>query len=47
MALEKTFRHPVKVPRWPTNFAPGIKTKFKDFSGEIQIYWLTFHWGAK
>ena len=29
------FRHPVQVPRWPSNFAPGIKTKLKDFSGEI------------
>ena len=27
--------HPVQVPRWPSNFAPGIKTKFKDFRGEI------------
>ena len=23
------------IPLWPSNFAPGIKTKFKDFSGEI------------
>ena len=28
-------KHPVQVPRWPSNFAPGIKTKFKDFRGEI------------
>ena len=27
--------HPVQVPRQPSNFAPGIKTKFKDFNGEI------------
>ena len=25
---------PVQVPRWPSNFVPGIKTKFKDFSRE-------------
>ena len=24
----------VQVPRWPSNFVPGIKTKFKEFSGE-------------
>ena len=24
------------VPLWPSNFAPGIKTKFKDFSGEYK-----------
>ena len=28
-------KHPVKVPRWPPNFAPEIKTKLKDFSGKI------------
>ena len=28
--------HPVQVRRWPSNFTPGIKTKFKDFNGEIQ-----------
>ena len=28
--------HPVQVPVWPFNFAPGTKTKFKEFSGEIQ-----------
>ena len=27
--------HPVQVPRWPSSFAPGIKTKFKDFGGEM------------
>ena len=25
--------HPVQVPRWPSSFAPGIKTKLKDFRG--------------
>ena len=25
----------VQVPLWLSNFAPGIKPKFKDFSGEI------------
>ena len=30
----------VQVPRWPSNFAPGIKTKFKKFSGE-QVKKLT------
>ena len=24
----------VQLPRWPSNLGPGIKTKFKDFSGE-------------
>ena len=28
-------KHPVQVRWWPSNFAPGIKIKFKDFSGEI------------
>ena len=27
--------HPVQVHLWPSNFAPGIKTKFKYCSGEI------------
>ena len=27
--------HPAQVPRWPSNFAPGIKTKFNDFSEKI------------
>ena len=27
--------HPVQVPWWPSNFSTEIKTKFKDFSGEI------------
>ena len=27
--------HPVQVPWWPSNFAPGIKTKFNGFSGEM------------
>ena len=27
--------NPVQVPWWPSNFVPGIKTKFKVFSGEI------------
>ena len=27
--------HPVQVLLWPSNFLPGIKTKFKYFSGEI------------
>ena len=44
--------HPVQVPRWPSNFAPGIKTNFKYFSGEIwkiKIHrgQLIFHRGAK
>ena len=26
---------PVQVPRWPSNLAPRIKTKFKEFSGDI------------
>ena len=30
------FKHPVQVPQWLPNFAPGIKTKFKYFSGEIK-----------
>ena len=29
------YRHPVQMPRWPSNFVSGIKTKFKNFSGEI------------
>lgn len=29
-------RHPVQEPLWPSNFAPGIKMKFKNFSGELQ-----------
>ena len=28
--------HPVRVPRWPSDFPPGIKTKFNDCSGKIQ-----------
>ena len=28
-------KHPVQVPRWPRNFDLGIKTKFKELSGEI------------
>ena len=24
------------MPRWASNFAPGIKAKFKDLSGEIK-----------
>ena len=28
--------HPVQVPRWPSNFAPGPKIKFKDSSREIK-----------
>ena len=35
--LKNLFTHPVQVPRWPFNFAPGFKTKFKDFSREIYI----------
>ena len=27
--------HPVQVPKGSSNFAPRIKTKFKDFSEEI------------
>ena len=27
--------HPLQVPWWLSNFAPGIKTKFKDFSGDL------------
>ena len=50
-----SFKHPVQVARWPSNFAPGIKTKFKYFSGEmqkkkkneIQRGQLIFHRGAK
>ena len=46
-----TFIHPVQVARWQTNFAPGIKSKLKDFSGEIKkskIHQgqLIFHRGA-
>ena len=26
---------PYPSAQWPSNFTPGIKTKFKDFSGEI------------
>ena len=43
----------VQVPRWPSNFAPWIKTKFKDFRGEtykkkkIHQGQLIFHRGAK
>ena len=29
------YAHPVQVPRWASNFAPGVKAKFKDLSGEI------------
>ena len=28
-------RHPVQVPRCSSTFPPRIKTKFKDFTGEI------------
>ena len=28
--------HPVQVPRCPSKIVPGIKTKFKEFSGEIK-----------
>ena len=28
--------HPVQMSWWPSNFAPGIKTKFTEFSEEIQ-----------
>ena len=28
--------HPVQVPWWPSNSAPGIKIKFKDFSGKYK-----------
>ena len=28
-------KHPVQVPRWPSDIALGIKTKFKKFSEEI------------
>ena len=28
-------KHPLQVTRWPSNFAPSMKTKLKDFSGEI------------
>ena len=42
--------HPVQVTRQPSNFAPEIKIRFKDFSEEIykknQIQ-LIFHWEAK
>ena len=24
------------MPRWPSNFAPGIKTKFKNFNREFE-----------
>ena len=30
------FIHPVQVHRWPFNFAPEIKTKFKHFKREIK-----------
>ena len=44
--------HPVQVPQSPSNFAPGIKTKFKEFSVKIWKNWthwdqLIFHRGAK
>ena len=26
--------HPIQVPRWPFDFAPGIKTKFKKIEQE-------------
>ena len=26
---------PDQVPRWPSNFAPGIKARFNAFSGEM------------
>ena len=26
---------PIQVPQWAPNFAPEIKTKLKDFSGEL------------
>ena len=28
-------KNTIQVPRWPSNFVPENKTKFKDFSGEI------------
>ena len=44
--------NPVQVSRWPSNFAPRVKTKFKDFSWEIYIKkihrgQLVFHREAK
>ena len=30
------FQYPDQVPRWLSNFAQGIKTKFKEFSREIE-----------
>ena len=27
--------HPAQVPRWPSNFVPGVKTRFKEFNDEI------------
>ena len=27
--------HPAQMPRWPSSFAPWIKIKLKDFSGEF------------
>ena len=33
--LQMNTVYSVQVPRLPSNFTPEIKTKFKDFSGEI------------
>ena len=36
LSIVYTFKHTsVQVPQWASNFAPGIKAKFKDLSGEI------------
>ena len=39
------------LPKWPSNFTPGIKTKLKDFSGEIKKKIrrgrVIFHGGTK
>ena len=33
--ISNALQTPCQVPWRPSNFAPGIKIKFKDFSGEI------------
>ena len=30
----KQIKHPVQMPRWPSDLIPGIQAKFKKFSGE-------------
>ena len=36
LSIVYTFKHTsVQVPQWASNFAPGIKAKFKDLNEEI------------